>query len=215
MELFERLNIGEYVEIVTHRSDMREKPQFRSRIEDIYKQNLLLVPVPPEKGAMSVIGRADALELVALKGSAKIIFKAIISEKLKMNNSLYYVVRLTDVGKRIQDRSFFRADVMMDVKFTVKGQLMTGITKNVSGGGMQILSKGVCEAGDMMTMTLDLNNDKVFVIGKVISFDSLPEDNFRYRIRFIEMNEKEQDKIIRFVLDVQRKEAMRVNVSVL
>ena len=216
MELFESLRVGENVEIVAFRNEKNAKHILKSRIEDIYNKNQLLIPVPPEKGSMAVIGKADKLEIVVLKGSAKIIFGAIISDRLKIEESLYYVFRMTDVGKRIQDRSFFRVDVEIDVKFTIKGTVKSGTTKDISGGGMQVVSKDLCETGAMLTMSLDLlGNDKVLIIGKIMGRDNLPDETYRYRIKFIELSEKEQDKIIRFVLDLQRKEAMTGNVSAL
>jgi c-di-GMP-binding flagellar brake protein YcgR len=195
-------------------------------------KNRLLIPVPPTTGSIGTIGDAEALEIIAFKGTAKLVFKAKIAEKVKIGTSLYFIFTILDLGKRIQSRSFFRADVMMDVEFVVlkrakpveteeekpKEEVKTGTTtsikigtsRDISGGGMKLVSEEMIEEGDYLTIFVWLNKEKLLITGKIMRREEMPMNKKLYSIQFFGLSDKEQDTIIRFVLELQRRLNARV-----
>jgi c-di-GMP-binding flagellar brake protein YcgR len=246
-ELYDSLRVGDVINIeVNHPT--KDRPSYRSRIEDKYepkqeeeisgrrerlKLNQLLVPVPTTIGAISTILEGRSYQLVVLKGTAKLIFKAKIAEKVKSGTSLYFIFETIDDGLRVQSRNFFRADVMMPVEFSVFKStpnvekleeanekpeeleadtvVLKGTSRDISGGGMQFTAVENIEDGKYITISVPLEKEKLVLTAQIIRCEKLEQLKYLYRTKFVWLTNQQQDKIIRFVLDIQRKATARIS----
>jgi c-di-GMP-binding flagellar brake protein YcgR len=242
--------VGDNLDIAVHVPG-KDRIIYRSRIEDKFpnKRKQVLVPVPTTAGAMGTITEASKVEILIYKGQAKIVYRVKIAERVKVDGTLYFIFDLMNEGERVNERNFFRADVMMDLEFVIlkrakqeedeenkveiygekpkePKQTMTGhateitieeggrrfkqgTSRDISGGGMQITSLERIDAGDFLTIHVPLNNEKLMLTGQVVFTREMGERRHLYGIKFIGVSGKEQDKILKFVLDLQRKATRR------
>jgi c-di-GMP-binding flagellar brake protein YcgR len=90
-----------------------------------------------------------------------------------------------------------------------KSEIRKGTSRDISGGGMQFVSAEDIDVGDYITLYLTFEKERMFLTGKVMMRDKLPDKKYLYRVMFLGVSNKEQDMIIKFVLDVERKSAFK------
>jgi len=123
---------------------------------------------------------------------------------------------------RIQRRQFYRYECMLPVEYREVKEKKSGhqtdvketpmlktLTKDISGGGLCIVLEEKVEKGTILDMIVELEeNEKVSFKGKVIRIDrTLNSDKYKYEagIVFQTIDEKEREKIIKFIFSEQRK----------
>ena len=123
---------------------------------------------------------------------------------------------------RIQRRQFYRYECMLPVEYREVKEKKSGhqtdvketpmlktLTKDISGGGLCIVLEEKVEKGTILDMIVELEeNEKVSFKGKVIRIDRTPDsDKYKYEagIVFQTIDEKEREKIIKFIFSEQRK----------
>lgn len=137
-----------------------------------------------------------------LKGDSRIILKKIMNvEKHRL-------------------RRFFRVDVEMDYsveKIDFKGNIGDPVALtdlkyvNISGGGFFFYSMELLVEGLDLLISLDLEEETVKVKGKVLRCSVIRDRGglFGVAVEFIDVSEKHRDKILNYVLSIQRRNLSR------
>ena len=112
-------------------------------------------------------------------------------------------------------RAFFRLPCHIQIDFTllrkneygrlVSAELHKGTICDLSGGGVKVLTEADMEIKDRIFLTLQLDDDELFLTGDIKTKSDIPEayGKERYGIVFLDITEIEQDKIVRYLLKQQ------------
>lgn len=81
-----------------------------------------------------------------------------------------------------------------------------GTTTDLSGGGLMFRCNTVMKLGEQIEITVFLGEETVKAVGKVVRFVQMPaHTKYKYSVglEFTEINEKERDKIIKYIFKKQ------------
>jgi len=198
---------------------------YPSRVEDI-SENHLEVAGPSYKGTLVPLaaGMQLVLEVVAENGAYE--FKANVIEVQR--EPIYQVV--LDVPpeepvRHLQRRAFVRLDlhIAVQVQFLNAGgetekesQKVEIFTRNISGNGVCLRREEPLPRGTQMDMYLPLLPGKppIYVMGEVVrtalaSEESGAKGGYDIGVRFAQIRLTDQDRIVKFIFEKQRKQAKR------
>lgn len=115
------------------------------------------------------------------------------------DSTLLLVVELTEDIRQHQRRQFFRLPILREIHLGLKGDNPgIGMTQNISAGGLRCVYGGHLRVGASVAVRLELNRELFELSGEVLE-SALADDtgqNHVLRIRFTEVSEKEQQRLI-------------------
>lgn len=108
-------------------------------------------------------------------------------------------------------RKFFRIKKRLKVEFKVIIDKFPSIvappnisyTDTISGNGLVLLYSKIIERGKKLEMVLELsdaNKTKIEFIGEVIGYNKIDENQYEIKIKFIDIEEKNRDKLVGYLL---------------
>lgn len=108
-------------------------------------------------------------------------------------------------------RNYFRITIVLPISIRVEADSEESVlvekSVNISGGGIGFISDTAYDPGDILTITLLLQEQGLFhVQGEVLRREILPDRAHAYRVhaRFIKISEQERELLIRHVMRLQR-----------
>lgn len=201
------LKVNQRLEILVD-STQQESAKYSSRIEGI-ADNRLYLAMPMKKGVPVFLlpgtkfrGRFIAHE------SAWQFFSTYLDKRIMPVP--IWITSLPDELEKVQLRAHVRIHTVLNAKISVitdNGELPpeTVSTKDISGGGMQIVSPAPVNYGAKLRVALDLPEyGGIKAIGEVVRVDRLNDAGVYWiALRFTEIAEKDREKIIKFVFRLQ------------
>lgn len=198
-----------------------EKPEehYGSRIEEVNSDNLVIA-MPMSKGYPVMLPRGDNFV-------AKLIFEGIVYQFMctllskKVHPLPLWVVSLPFDIKKVQLRSFVRIASSLPVKLKIvlpetgnpvnAGEVTENpeyslATKDISGGGIQVVSKYALKPGAKVEVNMDIpGSGAITSMGEVVRLQQPQPDNpvFWVGIKFTDIQEKDRSKIIKYIFKKQ------------
>lgn len=185
--------------------------RYPSRIEEITPHHLHFA-MPMSKGVPVIL-------LSGTKFFGKVVsdgmvwqFTSIYVDKKGLPVPLWIAEKPFDI-KQIQQRNFVREQMSLSMKVSfravgandVEDESLAVITKDVSGGGVLFASKKPIRVGDKIRLLLELDG-KVETLGEVVRVGKSIDPTIGITwvaVSFIEIAERDRDKIIKFVFKKQ------------
>lgn len=176
--------------------------------------NRISFGLPIMKGVPVPLGLNSVVKVTYMDAIAIYSFDGAIVDRVNDPRPLFTVAYPKEV-KRIQRRSFVRCDVRFPLTFHKLSPTMEvllkdqkAIVEDVSGGGLRLETETQLELGDLLDIYLDLpNKDKVIALGKVVRVFPKPSakpELFSIGVFFEFIEERDRDKIMRFIFEKQR-----------
>jgi c-di-GMP-binding flagellar brake protein YcgR len=108
-------------------------------------------------------------------------------------------------------RKFFRLKKRLKVEFKIIIDKFASTvvppnisyTENISGNGMLLLYPKVIEKGTKLEMTIELSDPQqtqLDVAGEVVGYNEIGLNQYEIKIKFIDIDEKQRDKLVGFLL---------------
>lgn len=209
MSYKKKLLNGLAVELIALEGEYEGK--YRTRIEEV-GERLLLVGAPFEHGELVPLREGTKVKITFWDEAAAYSFEGKIMQRIAVPVPLF-VLELPDTVAKVQRRNFVRVPALFPVTFrmvTLKGlsDLHKATMLDLSGGGMRFTTKERVENRSLLYTQLSLPTGELQTPVRVIRVEKV-EDAKLYRVstEFHEILERERDRIIRCVFDIQR--AMR------
>jgi len=172
----------------------------------------MIVAMPMEKGYPVFHGKGSTFYGKVFDESGVYAFKSIFVDK-KMGHLPIWIVTMPFDIKKSQQRSFVRFDVALPVVIEYPldddGDEMISLklfTRDLSGGGLQIICNQQIKVGSKINLTLDFFDHGVFqVAGEVVRVHQPQIDRrlFWISVKFLNIPEKIRDKISKFIFRKQ------------
>jgi c-di-GMP-binding flagellar brake protein YcgR len=87
-----------------------------------------------------------------------------------------------------------------------------GIVKDIGGGGISFLANDNLNENDILKLVIKLDDDILVAIGEILHKQYFPKSNYKYQYRsgFIGIRPKEQEKIIQFIFERQKRDLRKM-----
>ena len=201
------IKLNQLVEI-EYALDPENTEYLPSRVEEKTEKYLYLA-VPIRKNELVPFRIGTKVRVVFSTKDNTYAFNTIITGRQREPIPVLQVTKPEELIK-IQRRSYFRLPVNLEVIFTVHHDIVEqkGMTLDISGGGVLILTKANLAAGQILNLILNLpNREPIYCKATVVRIlqkaRTAGEDN-KVAINFLDINEAKRDKIFNFIFDKQR-----------
>jgi len=194
--------------------------RYSSRIEEITDHQLhLAMPMSKNVPILLVPGTKFLGRIVSEEAVWE--FTSTYIDKMTTSVPVWIVSSPTEVKKK-QQRSFVRMQIAMPMKVSYRQKnglentnsddivgtaLITVTTKDIGGGGILFVTKTPLKIGVTLRVGLDLIlGNSVEATGEVVRLLHAPDTTLKIyyvAIRFIDISEKERDRIIKFIFKKQ------------
>ncbi|NLT94235.1 MAG: hypothetical protein GXW85_01670, partial [Clostridia bacterium] len=184
---------------------------YRTRVEDI-RENCLVIGMPMEKGNYVPLRPGSEVIVWHWDNSASHAFFCKVKERIIEPIPLIFLEWPPFKIKKIQRRSFVRVPVNLSMEFVLdsqkeKGEYEKALMRDLSGGGVQFISKTNLTKGDILHVRLFLPQKTIECKAIVMWVYTDKKDNIeRYMvgIKYIDIAERTRDQIIEYVFQRQR-----------
>lgn len=185
--------------------------QYTSRIEEII-HNHIVIAMPMQKGSPIYQQRGQSVYGRIFDESGIYTFKSTFVDKKMSPLPIWIITQPYDIEKS-QQRSFVRFDIALPV--VVAYQLdeeqdevvsLNLITKDLSGGGLQLICDKKIKFGTKVKLTLDLSDFGSFQVDSEVVRVHQPQAErqlFWISVKFINIPDNIRDKISRFIFRKQ------------
>lgn len=225
------VNLGTKFELILYDYDGTEKkPNYISQLEEILDDRTIDVAAPISEGKIIPISLENKLKIVFYHEKGLFFFKGKVIKRGKKENVVALRIEIISDFEKIQRREYFRFNWVMSVKFRLIGEEPTEaavddgnassniegqedgfidvLSKDISGGGLGIVTSDRYKIDDMCEVILDLENDKkVRIHGKIVRSLLCERESGKYDtgLTYEEISSRDRDAIIKFIFDKQMK----------
>jgi len=222
-----RIKAGNRVEI-SRKDAASKRKHLVSIVETTFGDNEVLILMPMSSGAMVKLPLDGGFEARFYTGTSVIIFDVTVVSHLVVDGIYLTKLRVESQGEKIQLRDFYRMDVAITFYFTAaEGNIedeaslirYRAITRDISGGGMSFVAEHPMLDGTEVYANFELEREYLVIIGRVTNVGgwavNAPDSySHFFRCQFVAMSEIEQEKIIKFINNLQYKSVRKSKESV-
>lgn len=190
----------------------------------------LHVSITSDDKEIKLLYVGDSVNCVVFQNNGGISFDAVVSKRIPGDTPLYELSDIKNL-EEIKRRQDVRIPCTMEILYSDNNMLLSlekskveelRIDKvehlfnictlgDISGGGIRFVSHRKVVAKELM-FYLKLEDDSLFVKGLVINeYVKLKskESFYSYGVKFIDLSEKEKDRIIKFIFVLMRRNRLR------
>jgi c-di-GMP-binding flagellar brake protein YcgR len=193
-----------------------------SQVEDILNSEELVAAVTISKGRLAKLPPGMRFQYVIHTKHGMIMFTGKIMEYMQEDGNFLMRVHFIGEGEIFQRREFYRFacylpfsfaplsdDEEEDVdNFMLISSMKQGEIRDLSGGGIRFVSNEVIADDTKIRCALDLGDDLIITVGRVLN-SVKSEDrryDYEYRVIFIGILKTDQERIIRYIFNEQRRQ---------
>lgn len=214
----DNIKVGDRLEISQKNDDQNAK-SYVSQVEHVLDKKQLVIHMPISYGQLIKLKMNQMYSMIFFTEKGIVKFDTAIIKFTQENNLNFILIKLVSEGVKIQRREFFRFTCLLPAKFALfnnndenaddKGseQVFNGIIKDLGGGGIRFVTNQDLEEKSKIKCVIVLDNDVFVVLGKILYKQYFPKSNYKYqyRVEFVGMINTEQEKIVQYIFDQQRK----------
>lgn len=182
-----------------------------SKVESLDK-DILAITAPIKKTTLYMLDEYKSYYITIYGDYGIYSTKVKMVGKYKEENILILQLELLSQIEKIQRRQFFRLECMLYFKYRDESntQWHEATMLDLSGGGMRFVSNRVLEKSKEIMCHLVFEGEEVsnlYIISEIIASDeSINDKNYIInRTRFINIENKDREKIVKFIFEEQRR----------
>ncbi len=204
----------------------REDGYYKSIIQDI-KDDSLYISIPVSEGSYLPLHENEQITGLYFNGRDILKFTTIVTGR-KIDKILMLKIKKPESYKKVQRRSFVRINVLLDtccacmnktkeLKDITKGQFngnldvefFNATILDLSGGGAKLSSKRELFLGEIIIMSIPFDEETITLKSKIVRKEKDDNNVTIYGVKFIEVDDRNREKIIRFIFMTMRKQLHR------
>ena len=214
--LSKKIKLGDRLEISINNSET-ETNTFTSHVEDVLDKNQIIIHMPIHGGRLFKLSRREEYKVIFFTDKGMYKFEANVLEHRLEDGFNFTVLKLKDKGVKIQRREFFRFTCLIETQFSLYEKNNTadknivkvfdGIIKDIGGGGIRFVSNEKLDEEDIVKVIIYLEDELLIAKGRILQCQHFPKltTKFQYRVEFIGMQKSEQEQIVQYTFEQQRK----------
>ena len=196
----------------------RDENEFTTRIENI-DGDIIRVLTPLYKSILIRLHPGTRVEVSVFDSLNLYQFEAEAINTVIEDNIYYTDMKIVSEITKLERRNYFRVEAMKDVLLRKKAEgdmhdteedYAKGITVDLSGGGLQLITAEVFSQSCIVEMRLELDDEELKLDGEVLN-RIYQEDllSYRYMIKFVNLDKFTQEMIVKFVFKLQREKIQK------
>lgn len=208
-------NIGDKINIeLIDNKTTSENKKLVSQIIDIIDDDSILIAIPIFQNVITPISVGEIIKISYSKKNLGVYgFKGkIVGRKNISDISHMKVERIGEIF-RVQRREFYRLEVLLNTQIkTIDLQnrdekIIFALTKDISGGGLRVISKDELKVGSFVQIKIENNNQTINVQGEILRCVPYEESDYKFELGIIfkDIGEKVREQIVSFIFEHQRK----------
>ncbi len=219
--LIDHIKIGDRLEISLKRDNELGRI-YVSQVSNILDTTQVTVMMPISYGKLVKLPIGPGFMAIFFTEKGMLRFDVSVVKYIKEDQFNMVVLKLESGGEKMQRRNFFRYQCMLPMKFSVINEtdlesegkdeviseMFDGITKDMGGGGVRFVTNAEIDGKATINVIIMLGDKEYCVaIAKVLYTLRFPTSayKFQYRTKFVSILPEEQEKIVQFIFNQQRK----------
>ena len=202
---------------------------YRTRVYDLLTDDVISVEMPMDKTKLVLLPVGGSFDLCFYTRRGLYQCYARVIDRYRTNNVYILELQLTTNLRKFQRREYYRFSCVLDmqcrrllpeeeermvnheVEFIDTDILLEdGMIVDISGGGARFVSETQYEVGTFILFEFSLEIDgkpkRYSIIGRVVDSSMPPgRDSYENRIKFININDKDRESIIKYIFEEERK----------
>lgn len=203
LKIFEQGN-----KVIVETEEMMGETEFSTIVEGT-DEDVLKIHSPICRGALLRIRENSRVGVTVFVNDKVYRARGVAVGNYKIGNFNFADIQITSDIERIERRNYFRLSIKKDVRIMKKDteEVVEARTLDISAGGTQLTSREDFYIGENILVEIDLNGDYLELDGEVVNvIRDISEPEHRYGIKFEELGEKVEDRIMRYIFEVQLEE---------
>lgn len=206
MDYRKKLFPGLAVDIVVSEGDLAG--QYKTHLDEV-GEKILSIFAPMVQGELIPLREGTPVKLIFWDEVAAYAIETTIIQRIAVPVPIF-VLELPDEIDRVQRRNFVRVPAYYPVSFRYVNRQglsdpIKGTMLDLSGGGMRFQTVEKVDRGAILLANLDLPSGIMQVSARVCRVDKIEDSkNYSISVDFYQITERERDRIIRCVFDLQR-----------
>lgn len=207
------IKTGTQVQLSRKGADPQIKP-YMTRVEVVEDNNTILIHAPLEKGARVKLVERNLYKLCFISEGAQINFEGKLMEAVKIDGFHMLRFSIDAPGEKIQRRNAFRFACTLPFTFNViaddgrQSPRIEGVIRDLSSGGIKIVTKANIPDNVLLRIDLNLDEEYIMAFGQIRMKKHVPDNikyPYTYGISFELLPEADEERIVRYVYNEQRK----------
>ncbi|AGA70266.1 putative glycosyltransferase [Desulfitobacterium dichloroeliminans LMG P-21439] len=206
MQYLDKLVPGLSVEVHVPEGDY--EGNYRTHIDEVGKTRIS-VYAPQHRGMIIPLHERTPLVVTFWDEVASYAFNTTVIQRIAVPISIF-VLEMPESIKRVQRRNYVRVAAFYPLTYQVVertglGDLKTGNMLDLSGGGMRFQSKEKLDIGTILFANLELPSYTIGTPGRVCRVVPVEDTSkFAISVDFYQISERDRDRIVRCVFNIQR-----------
>lgn len=206
------------------------KKVYHSKVCEILSEDRMEITMPIEKGKLVLLQVDSEYDLYFYTDNGLYQCFARVVDRYKADNVYMILVELTSNLRKQQRREYYRFSCALEMdtrklteeelqdalhdEYGIKAKmekLNKGVIVDISGGGLRFVVEQKYEADSLVVCVYRLlikgQRKEYNIIGKVLSVKELANKPgvYEHRIQYVNINTEEQEEIIRYIFQEERK----------
>jgi len=185
---------------------------YKTNISDIdFGRKILFLSIPSYKGRFVPIPKGVRMNVNVFDRSSIYEFDTISLGVVKLDNMYVIPVPFPNEVRKTERRKFVRIPLYLEGRFYLTpeeaAESFPFTTRNVSAGGMLIVTKKHLSPGDIIYVDLTFEENLALVKQKtkVVREDPMVEDGFVFGTQFLELPAQLETRLVRFIFQKELK----------
>lgn len=206
MQYLDKLVSGLAIELHVPEGDY--EGNYRTHIDEVGKTRLS-VYAPHQQGMIIPLQERTLVEVTFWDEVASYSFFTNVIQRVAVPIPVF-VLKFPDEIKRVQRRNYVRVPAFYPITYQVVektglGDVQKGNMLDLSGGGMRFQSREKLDKGSILYAHLELPSGALGTPGRVCRVEPIDDTKFfSVSVDFYQISERDRDRIIRCVFDIQR-----------
>ena len=210
-----KITVGDLVEISQISKNVELEP-YVSVVEDFDNKDTVLIYSPKSFGFYIQLPKNREYSVRIMSRTGIFRFDASINRYISRESLEFTELKVLGEGERIQQREFFRLPYSIPMNFSIRtedeseksfsDEIYEGEIRDLSGGGIKIVTKSELALNDLIRINLQLDKDSYALTGEVrFRIENLDAVNssYTYGVMFMGLYESKREKILSFLHDLQ------------
>ncbi|MCX7922394.1 MAG: flagellar brake protein [Clostridia bacterium] len=212
------LEIGTKLELeICDNNDEKAGLSFVSEFEWAVDEKTAYIAAPIYEGTIYPIRIDSILSVCFINNGDLYVFKARVIDRTVKDNIALLKIQICSEFERIQRRQFYRFECYIPVRYREVKEVAnnsevpftTSMTRDLSGGGLCIVTEKMMEHDTLLECELELGEaNKVYFTGRVVRItEKEVKGKYKYSIGvlFHDIENRDRESIVSYIFKEQRK----------